>query len=167
MYLGKRIKELRLKKGLTQLELANLLFVNDRTISKWEQERGNPDVSVIPQLANILGVSIDYLMTGKEYNSSKENNKNESIEYFESILGQEIVDEYTRRFITRHEDEYGVERMKDALDKCFEKYLSKLDKPYNDLDIRNAVNKIGHILRKQTPTPLSRKIKGLVGRLKS
>ena len=53
MYLGKRIKELRIKKGLTQLELANLLYVNDRTISKWEQERGNPDVNIIPSLIRL------------------------------------------------------------------------------------------------------------------
>lgn len=162
MYLGKRIKELRLKKGLTQLELANLLFVNDRTISKWEQERGNPDINVIPQLANILGVSIDYLMTGKEYCLSKEDNKNKAVEYFELLIGQEITNDYTRRLITRQVDEYDLESVKDALDKCFEVYLSKNNKPYCDEDIRDAASKIGGILHNQTLSPLNKKIKHLI-----
>lgn len=71
MKLGKTIKNLRTKKKLTQLELANILHVSDRTISKWEQNRGNPDIGLLPKLSEIFDVSIDYLLTGKEFVSQE------------------------------------------------------------------------------------------------
>ena len=66
MEVGNRIKELRLSKRFTQLELANILNVSDRTVSKWEQLKGNPDIDILPKLADSLGVSVDFLLTGKE-----------------------------------------------------------------------------------------------------
>ena len=165
MYLGKRIKELRIKKGLTQLELANLLYVNDRTISKWEQERGNPDVNIIPSLAEALGVSIDYLFTGKEYIPTKDENKAKAIEYFELLIDQEITNDYTRRLIARQIEEHDLESIKNALDICYEMYLSKLEKPYESDVIREAVSKIGGILHNQSLSPFDKKIKHLISYL--
>ena len=64
--IGKTIAELRKEKGWTQIELAEKLQVSDKAISKWEQEGGIPSVEFFPVLAEIFGVSIDYLMTGKK-----------------------------------------------------------------------------------------------------
>ena len=63
--IGKTIKHLRKKKGLTQFELANLLNVSDKTISKWETEKSFPEITQLPNLAKIFGVSIDHLFAGK------------------------------------------------------------------------------------------------------
>ena len=165
MYLRKRIKELRIKKGLTQLELANFLYVNDRTISKWEQERGNPDVNIIPPLAEALGVSIDFLFTGKEYIPTQDESKTKAIEYFESLIDQEIINDYTRRLITKQIKEHDLESVKNALDTCYEMYLSKLEKPYETDDIREAAMKIGGILHNQSLSPFDKKIKHLISYL--
>lgn len=62
---GKIIKELREKKKLTQLELANIIEVSDKTISKWETGKGLPDISLIEPLSRVLGVSIIELMNGE------------------------------------------------------------------------------------------------------
>lgn len=62
---GERIKEYRLKKGLTQEDLAKRLFVSRKTVSKWETGRGLPDSSMLPHIANALGVTIDELFDGK------------------------------------------------------------------------------------------------------
>ncbi|MBR3152112.1 MAG: helix-turn-helix domain-containing protein [Clostridia bacterium] len=62
---GKIIKELREKKKLTQLELANIISVSDKTISKWETGKGLPDISLIEPLAKALGVSVIELMNGE------------------------------------------------------------------------------------------------------
>ena len=62
---GKIIKELREKKKLTQLELANIISVSDKTISKWETSKGLPDISLIEPLAKALGVSVIELMNGE------------------------------------------------------------------------------------------------------
>lgn len=64
--IGKTIAELRKAKGWTQIELAERLNISDKAVSKWESEAGYPEITMFPQLANLFGVSIDYLMTGKE-----------------------------------------------------------------------------------------------------
>ena len=62
---GKMIKELREKEGYTQLELAQILAVSDKTISKWETGKGLPDISLIEPLAKALKVSVIELMNGE------------------------------------------------------------------------------------------------------
>ena len=61
---GITIKILREKKGLTQTELADILGVSSKAISKWETAKGLPDISLIEPLANALSVSVMELMTG-------------------------------------------------------------------------------------------------------
>lgn len=61
---GNTIKKLREKCGFTQKELAEKLNVSDKTISKWETNKGFPDVSIVEELAKALGVSLTELFTG-------------------------------------------------------------------------------------------------------
>ena len=60
---GALIRSLRLRQGLTQLELARKLSVSDRTISKWERGLGCPDISLLAPLAEALGISTQSLLT--------------------------------------------------------------------------------------------------------
>lgn len=62
---GKIIKELRKKQNLTQTELANILNISDKTISKWETGKGLPDISLIEPLSKALRVSVIELMSGE------------------------------------------------------------------------------------------------------
>lgn len=64
--IGKTIAELRKAKEWTQVELAERLNISDKAVSKWESEAGYPEITMFPRLADLFGVSIDYLMTGKE-----------------------------------------------------------------------------------------------------
>ena len=64
--IGKTIAELRKAKGWTQVELAERLNISDKAVSKWESETGYPEITMFPKLADLFGVSIDYLMTGKK-----------------------------------------------------------------------------------------------------
>ena len=61
---GKTISKLRKKLGLTQLELANKLNVSDKTVSKWENGGGFPEISLLPAISEVFGISIDYLLKG-------------------------------------------------------------------------------------------------------
>ena len=61
---GAFIAMLRKEKKLTQMELAQLLHVSDKTISKWETGRGMPDTALLKPLSEALGVSIGELLTG-------------------------------------------------------------------------------------------------------
>lgn len=61
---GKKITMLRKKLGLTQTELAARLNVSDKAISKWERGAGFPEITQLPALSDVFGVSVDYLMKG-------------------------------------------------------------------------------------------------------
>lgn len=58
------IRALRERKALTQKQLAEKLCISDKTISKWENGKGLPDISLLEDLARALGVSLTELMTG-------------------------------------------------------------------------------------------------------
>jgi len=66
MTLGKRIAMLRRQKGLKQEDLANTLGVSSQAVSKWENDQTCPDISLLPKLAELLGVSVDELLSGKK-----------------------------------------------------------------------------------------------------
>ena len=61
---GKIINEKRREKGLTQIQLAEILNVSNRTVSKWENGDGFPDITLLPAIAQALGITIDELLTG-------------------------------------------------------------------------------------------------------
>lgn len=64
--IGDTIAKLRKEKGWTQNELADKLQVSDKAISKWESNKGDPSIEFLPTLAELFGITLDYLMTGKE-----------------------------------------------------------------------------------------------------
>ena len=61
-HLGKKIKELRIEKGLTQPDLATLVGVSKGMISIWENNINEPKATYIKRLADALGVTTDYLL---------------------------------------------------------------------------------------------------------
>ena len=64
--LGTMIAELRKQHGMTQLELAEKMGVTDKAVSKWERDLSCPDINSLPNLAQILGVSVEDLMQIKK-----------------------------------------------------------------------------------------------------
>lgn len=64
---GQLIKKKRLEKKMTQQELADKLHITDRAISKWERGLGAPDISLLQDLSNILGLSISDVLSGEEH----------------------------------------------------------------------------------------------------
>lgn len=63
--LGEYIAQLRKEKGLTQRELAEHLNVTDKTVSHWERGESSPDISALPILADIFGITVDELLKGE------------------------------------------------------------------------------------------------------
>lgn len=61
---GKLIFDLRREKNMTQAQLAQLLNISDKTVSKWERGLGCPDVSILPELSHVLGVDIEKMLSG-------------------------------------------------------------------------------------------------------
>ena len=65
------IAQLRKELGLTQKELAEKLKVTDKAISRWETGKGLPDTSLLKPLAEIFGVSVGELLSGKRMDDSQ------------------------------------------------------------------------------------------------
>lgn len=88
---GNTIKELREKNHFTQKQLADMLNLSDKTISKWETNRGLPDISVIADLAQALNVSVAELLLG-EYieNENRAGNMKKTRFYVCPICGNVI-----------------------------------------------------------------------------
>ncbi|MBQ8545765.1 MAG: helix-turn-helix domain-containing protein [Clostridia bacterium] len=63
--IGSFIKAMRKERGLTQHELAEMLYISDKTVSKWETGNGLPDVSLMMPLCKILNISVNELLSGE------------------------------------------------------------------------------------------------------
>ena len=59
---GTKIADLRKKKGLTQAQLADLLNISNKTVSRWETGEGYPEITLLSPLARALGVTVDELL---------------------------------------------------------------------------------------------------------
>jgi len=88
---GSTIKLLREKKGYTQRQLAELLMVSDKAVSKWESGRGLPDITLMEPLAKTLGVSIAELFSGEcVQNTNRHGNMLRSKFYVCPVCGNAI-----------------------------------------------------------------------------
>ncbi len=75
MTFGEKLKEARKKAGLTQEQFAEKMSVSRSAIAKWESDKGMPDVNNLKVMAQLLGVSLDYLLDEDEkisFNEIKE-----------------------------------------------------------------------------------------------
>lgn len=75
MSIGKKIKEMRKEKGLTQEELAGEWLISRSTISSWETDRSHPDLEMIVRICDYFDISLDYLLR-KDQELVKEINYN-------------------------------------------------------------------------------------------
>ena len=128
---GAAIRELRQQKGLTQLQLAQLLSVSDKAVSKWETGKGYPDITLLEPIADAFGVSVTELISGNRIqNRNVSANMMKSGFYVCPVCGNvihamgeavvqchgirllpadpETTDERHMIFIERVEDEYYV-----------------------------------------------------------
>lgn len=65
-FLGTQLKSYRQRNELTQKQLANILYVSDRTVSKWERGAGYPDIDTLKRIAQLLDISLDNLLNERE-----------------------------------------------------------------------------------------------------
>ncbi|MBQ3013503.1 MAG: helix-turn-helix domain-containing protein [Clostridia bacterium] len=70
--IGKFMSALRKANGMTQKELGERLFVSDKTVSRWECDESTPELSLIPSIAEIFGITTDELLRGERNNPDRE-----------------------------------------------------------------------------------------------
>ena len=77
--IGRFIAERRKKANLTQMQLAEKLSITDKAVSKWERGVAMPDTSIMLALCDILGISVNELLSGEKINMENNNQKNEQL----------------------------------------------------------------------------------------
>ena len=77
--IGKFIAERRKNAALTQMQLAERLGITDKAISKWERGLAMPDTSIMLALCEILGISVNELLSGEKTSMENNNPKNEQL----------------------------------------------------------------------------------------
>lgn len=83
---AKNITELRLLNNMTQMELAEKLNYSDKTISKWERAESSPDISVLVEIADIFGVTLDYLVRTENIEETIKENKKKEVHYNRRVI---------------------------------------------------------------------------------
>lgn len=153
--IGDRIKELRVNKNLTQCELAEKINVTDKAVSKWESGEGSPNIKSLADLANVLGTTTDYLLSGKGHESDKDadksiNNKRTN-EELEKELAPTIKDGYyCIKDVIRLDDfelyEYSLTKPNCALEDMWEAYKAKNEKKLFRMAVDHGIEEISDTL---------------------
>ena len=76
---GRFIAECRKQKNLTQAQLSEKLGITDKAVSKWERGIAMPDSSIMLELCDILGISVNELLNGEKISMENNNQKNEQL----------------------------------------------------------------------------------------
>lgn len=90
--IGKFLADERRKKGYTQKQLADILIVSDKTISKWETGKSLPDLEMMDLLCQTLSISINELLLGERIHTEELESRSE-----ENIKGLLLENEYSRK----------------------------------------------------------------------
>ena len=108
MEIGKKIKQLRFKAGLTQEQLAEKMGVGPQAVSKWETGVAMPDITALPMLAEVFGVSIDDLF---DLTNEQRLNRIENRMDIEEELPQDVFMEYEEFLMAQLADEKNKKRV--------------------------------------------------------
>lgn len=91
---GQLITELRKEKGFTQKELADILNVTDKAVSKWERGLSFPDISMLEPLSEVLDISIMEILAGERQDEKKTLSREEALKLINDSV--ELSDEEIR-----------------------------------------------------------------------
>lgn len=124
--LGRRIARLRLAKTATQERLAKELNVSPQAVSKWENDINYPDISLLPDLARFLGVSVDELLSGASASTQETTAAQESAAAQES--GAEVVYVVDEKPFEQNNQGIATQSSGFSFGKLFGKSMVKVEK---------------------------------------
>ncbi len=145
MTLGEKIKKARIDCGLTQEQLAEKIMVSRQAITKWESDKGIPDVSNLKLLSQLLNVSVDYLLDdGNEIDVNVIREGIDLSKYGKALVKKKLTDKLMR-------EKYPCAEIRTLLP---QKKSSKVDKAFDfvidfftDLcgfsDLQNSIKLLG------------------------
>lgn len=130
--LGRRIARLRLARTATQERLAKELNVSPQAVSKWENDINYPDISLLPDLARFLGVSVDELLSGASASAQESSAAQESAAEKSAAEVVSVVDDEPAEIVEEpvEQDNQGIATQSSGFSfgKLFGKSMIKVEK---------------------------------------
>ena len=113
MNIGKNITAFRKDAGMTQEELANQIGVSAQAVSKWETGVSMPDILLLPVIADVFGITVDEIYTGKKEQSELNQTKHYSFNELPEMMYQQFLetDSYAWESNTEEERKAGCVRI--------------------------------------------------------
>lgn len=145
MTIGEKIKTARTENGLTQEELAGKMMVSRQAITKWEADKGMPDVSNLKLLAQLLNVSVDYLLDdGDKIDINLIRETIDLSKYGKAIFKKKLTD---KLILEKYPDAeiraLLPEKKKDKVDKVFDFFIDFFTPLCGFSDMRNGLKLLG------------------------
>ena len=106
VYLGENLKEMRLKRKLTQEKLADFLGVSFQAVSKWERGDTYPDISMLPEIADFFKVSVDELLGVNRAENEKEIIK--ELEAYDNLTDEKLKTEAINRLKEKFPNDFRI-----------------------------------------------------------
>ena len=130
--LGRRIARLRLARTATQERLAKELNVSPQAVSKWENDINYPDISLLPDLARFLGVSVDELLSGASASAHESASVQESTAEKSAAAVVSVADDEPAEIVEEpaEQDNQGIATQSSGFSfgKLFGKSMVKVEK---------------------------------------
>ena len=140
---GSIIKKLREERKLTQVDLANMLCVSDKTISKWETGRGYPDISLIQDLAKNLNVSLIELLSGQDIKNTNMSFNMLKCKFYVCPICGNIITSVGESVVSCH----GITLPCLEIEECDEKHILNIERVEDEyyLTINHEMSKSHYI----------------------
>ena len=142
MTVGKRIAKLRKERKLSQKELANLLFVADKTISSWEIDRTEPSLEMLAKLSDVFGCSMSFLIHGEEEQMEQEITiklSKDEFRYLEAFMNLMVVEERIREEGSEENKEQLLQ-LKEKISQSYYESKANLSRKISDEEGQDRYN---------------------------
>ena len=158
MEIGERIKTCRLAKNMSQQEFAQKIDISYQAVSKWERNKGIPEVSTLIKISEVLDVSIDFLLKGydgrSDFSHPEEGKK--IIDYANSLIQPLCLSEGNKKMLINECQGYFFAEVKEGIDKAYKAYVENKGGATSKT-INEMIKKLGGILYTQTLPLLDQK----------
>lgn len=145
MTLGEKIRKARIENELTQEQLAGKMMVSRQAITKWESGKGMPDVANLKLLAQLLGVSIDYLLDdGSEIDINVMRESIDLNKYGKAVIKKKLADKLMLEKYPGTEIVTLLPQKKlDKVDKAFDLLIDLFTPLCGFEDLQNSLRLLG------------------------
>ena len=145
MTLGEKIKKARIENGLTQEQLSERMMVSRQAITKWEADKGIPDVSNLKLLAQLLNVSIDFLLdNGSEIDINVIRETIDISKYGKALIKKKLTDKLMlEKYPSAEIRTLLPQKKRDKVDKAFDFFIDFFTPLCGFSDLQNSLKLLG------------------------